>query len=249
MADFLYIMRTPFSDLLKIGHATNVDARARQLSASTGVPGPYVPLFYCRPSDHLSAIEFEQLLHDALKHGRVNPKKEHFNLPAEEIREAISHMLNEEPEYWLAVWGDRIRRRMRQAWNDARHAFWRETAELRNFYCERGKPAAGTISLDPNLPSDEKIDRLLSCVKAHTCHAARHVWTKDGWTHAGLHIFTRSGIGFSCIDLPIANDGYWGTVGHVGTVGHLHHRLPELCDALVRKERELYASVVTSTEG
>jgi hypothetical protein len=245
LSNFVYIMQNPaFPDRLKIGHATNVNARARQLSAPAGVPEPYEVIFYCKAPHHLPAPDLEYKLHQALKHGRVNPRKEHFNLLAEEIREAISRILNEEPEGQLPVWHPRIHDRMREAWKDARLKFWEETSQLRESVAIPDRPGEGTIRLDPNLPPEEKIAQLMNCVKAHSCHATAHVHTiRSDWTHAGLHIFTPSGVCFHCIDVAIAWDNF------VGRRYHSHHRLPELCDALVRKERELYASIVTSPEG
>jgi hypothetical protein len=64
--------------MVKIGMTTNTpDERARQISATTGVPTPWIPVFSykCYRSDLLEAE-----VHEYFRKDRVTDKREMFNI-------------------------------------------------------------------------------------------------------------------------------------------------------------------------
>jgi hypothetical protein len=87
----IYILRNPYlqDSLVKIGKTSRIsEARAKELSAATGVPGPFEVLY----EDDVFDVDLaEKLAHEALDGFRANPFREFFRLPLKiAVREVAS---------------------------------------------------------------------------------------------------------------------------------------------------------------
>ena len=87
----IYILRNPYlqDSLVKIGKTSRIsEARAKELSAATGVPGAFEVLY---EEDVFDVDLAETLTHHALDGFRANPRREFFRLPLKiAVREVAS---------------------------------------------------------------------------------------------------------------------------------------------------------------
>jgi hypothetical protein len=94
-AGFVYILINPsMPDMVKIGLTSDTsESRARQLSASSGVPSEFVVVY-----DELvtECVEVERRLHERFRAWRVNRRREFFRIP---IKEAIKALQYEARDY------------------------------------------------------------------------------------------------------------------------------------------------------
>jgi T5orf172 domain len=87
----IYILRNPYlqDSLVKVGKTSRIsEVRAKELSAATGVPGPFEVLY---EQDVFDTDLAERLAHEALDKFRVNPQREFFRVPLKiAVREVFS---------------------------------------------------------------------------------------------------------------------------------------------------------------
>lgn len=95
-AGYIYVLHNPSlrDDFLKIGKTSkSPHARARKLSASTGVPQPYVVVYWRYVMD---ARAVENAIKQYLKSRRINMRREVFALPLEEAVRAVRRICDDE---------------------------------------------------------------------------------------------------------------------------------------------------------
>jgi len=102
--EYVYVLvNRSVPGMVKIGMTTNTpDERARQISASTGVPTPWIPVFSfnCYRSDLL-----EEEVHEHLAPYRVNTHREMFSIDsitAQNIIEQLGY------KYSTVVWANQL---------------------------------------------------------------------------------------------------------------------------------------------
>ncbi|MEG9861082.1 MAG: GIY-YIG nuclease family protein [Parvularculales bacterium] len=84
MSELVYILTNPvIPDLVKIGRATNLEERLKDLSRPSGVPVPF-ECYYCCEVENASDIE--KRLHFGLGDHRINPKREFFRINPERAK-------------------------------------------------------------------------------------------------------------------------------------------------------------------
>lgn len=90
-AGYIYILINKSLDgLLKIGSTTlGAKERARQISASTGVPTPFIVAYEIYVDD---CVNFEKQIHNQLSEFRVNPNREFFRYPLYKAIELIQSL-------------------------------------------------------------------------------------------------------------------------------------------------------------
>jgi hypothetical protein len=83
----VYVLSNPaMPDIVKIGKTTDLAARIKSLSRSSGVP----LAFTCVCAKEVDDMDFvEQKLHKAYKHERVNENREFFRIPEEALIEVF----------------------------------------------------------------------------------------------------------------------------------------------------------------
>jgi hypothetical protein len=89
--------------MVKVGMTTSTpDERARQISAATGVPTPWIPVFSfsCYRSDLL-----EEEVHEHFVPYRVNTHREMFSIDSRTAEDVITDLGY---KYSTVVWADKI---------------------------------------------------------------------------------------------------------------------------------------------
>jgi hypothetical protein len=93
-AGWLYVMRCPLmdDDVYKVGWSSRPPKiRAEELSTATGVPLAYIVVESWKVDD---PRQIETAVHEVLAGFRINPRREFFKAPFEEIRAAITSTLD-----------------------------------------------------------------------------------------------------------------------------------------------------------
>lgn len=89
--EYVYVLvNKSVPNMVKIGMTTNTpDERARQISAATGVPTPWIPIFSfpCYRSDLLEAE-----VHDYLAEHRITNNREMFNIDSFTAQKVITEL-------------------------------------------------------------------------------------------------------------------------------------------------------------
>ena len=82
--EIVYVLRNKaMPDLIKIGKTQRKDLQARMSELySTGVPFPFECLWAGEVKD---CTKIENIIHNAFRHNRVNPKREFFNIEADQV--------------------------------------------------------------------------------------------------------------------------------------------------------------------
>lgn len=113
---FIYVLSNEaMPGLLKIGQSTAIPfRRAIELSAASGVPGPYRVEFFLLVAD---CVEVERLVHNALAHRRLNTSREFFRTDLAEAIRIVEAMASEAGLFfsggpvlqkWLALINNRL---------------------------------------------------------------------------------------------------------------------------------------------
>ena len=83
MSNIIYLLTNPvMPDLVKIGIATDLHQRIKDLSGGTGVPIPFQCHYACEVDNAANA---EKKIHDAFGDHRINPKREFFRINPERV--------------------------------------------------------------------------------------------------------------------------------------------------------------------
>lgn len=136
---WVYICRSPASpQLVKIGYTTNSpDARARELSRSTGVPAPFVVEY----AEHVvSPTRVELIIHQLLDRYRHNPDREFFQVSVPRaiaaVAEACEPFRTEQGRQYASQWWAHhldLRSQIQKGW----HEYVESTGEFRLYVCQR----------------------------------------------------------------------------------------------------------------
>lgn len=87
---YVYAMSCGWPNMLKIGVTTDLPVeRARQLTASTSSPSPFV-VVYSRQVADCNLVE--EILHERFSDRRVNAKREFFNVSLEEVARSMDQL-------------------------------------------------------------------------------------------------------------------------------------------------------------
>ncbi len=88
MPDYVYVLtNAAMPGLVKVGRSSNVAQRVRNLSSHSGIPVPFDIELAIEVTD---AKRVEAALHGVLQGSRLNPKREFFEIDAEDLRTVLT---------------------------------------------------------------------------------------------------------------------------------------------------------------